>query len=370
MNTITPLDYTGIPPEYYRFGVLISEYNCVAEKIFGEMNDYLKQNGVCPIVSLEANPKSNIEYMPEKMLYLRSGTKQGTPPQVLASIDGHIGYFRSLGIPVIYYLDDAYFQANDYAPLKILLNCDEVILATTALVAYVRKAGYVKPIHLMKTHMCISTFDMLPPSEAVMDRDKFNILYTSEGRIGTLMLDRICEKMSETPEKYKNVRILCITQQVAQLRSIINKWRGIEKVYYERVPLHEYYGLFKMVDLVISPGEPGDLNYFLAVEDQPLWLASKSCVKYTVAGAAGLPCIASSWLKEYEMAIRHGENGFICGEDVNEWIKYIDLMIEDNELRKKVGLAAREDVLQKWDVVIRAKEFADIIRGNSTCLVE
>lgn len=369
MEDFKPLDYTSIPPEYFKVGFVITEYNCVVEKVIGEMGDYLKQNGVMPILVQETDPKAVIEYLPECVVYFRCGTKQGTPPQILASIDGFIGYFRSLEIPVFYYLDDAYFQANDYAPLKILMNCDQLVLATEELVTQVQKAGYTRPIHLLKTHMDITAFDLLPPATNVMDRDKFNILYTSEGRIGTLMIDRICERMSQNPEKYKNVRILCITQIVAQLRAVINKWRGIEKIYYERVPLAEYYGIFKMMDLVLAPGEPGDLNYFLSDEVQPIWLASKSCVKYTIAGAAGIPCIASPWLKEYTMAIRQGENGYIAN-DIDEWMHYIDLMIEDKEKRKEVGLNARKDVLEKWSLIDRAKQFSDILKGNSECLVK
>jgi glycosyltransferase involved in cell wall biosynthesis len=369
MNTVEPLDYTGIASEYMRVGMLVSEYTCVAEKILGEMGDFFRQNKVIPIMVKEENPKSIIEYFPDAMIYLRCGTKPGTPVGILASVDGHIAYFRSLEIPVYYYLDDAFFQANDYAPLKILLNSDEAILATSALVDHVKKSGYTKPIHLLKTHMSIPTFDLLPPSDAIMDRNKINVFYTSEGRIGTLMLDRICERIAQAPGKYKDVRIVAITQQVAQLRSIINRWRGFEKIYYERVPLAEYYGLFKMMDIVIAPGEPGDLNYFLHEDDQPLWLASKSCVKYTIAGAAGLPCIASSWLKEYEMAIKQGETGFIA-TDIDEWMEYLDLLIFNEAKRKEMGLKAREDVVANWNIIDRAKQFTDILKGNSPCRVQ
>lgn len=364
-----PLDYTGIAPGYTRVGFIIPEYNCVAEKVIGEMNDFLQSNGVMTIIATEDQPRSIIDYLPDSIVYLRCGTKQGTNPNVLVGVDAHIGYFRSMDIPVRYYLDDAFFQANDHAPLKILLNCDELILATEALIGYVKKAGFVKPIHLLRTHMDLPIFDSTGLSNQVMDREKFNIFFTSEGRIGILMLDRICERMSQNPEKYKNVRILCITHLVAQVRTIINRWRGIEKIYYERVPLGEYYGLFKMVDLVISPGEVHDLDYFLPQEDQPLWLASKSCVKYNIAGAAGIPCIASADLKEYEMAIKHGETGYIA-HNIDEWMEYIDLMIFNEEERKRIGRNARKDIETNWNIVDRAKQFAKILKGESECRVQ
>ena len=369
MEELKPLNYTGIPEGYFVVGVITPEYNCVVEKVLGEMGPYLKQHMIHLVIGNEESPRTIIEYMPETVLYLRCGTKIPTHPNILVTVDGHIQYFRSMEIPVIYYLDDAFFQANNFAPLKILMNCDETIVATSALVEHLVKADYKRPIHLLKTHMDIPAFDMCPPSNAIMNNDKFNILFTSEGRIGTMMLNRICERMSLTPEKYKGCRIICVCSQVAMLRAAINKWRGIEKVYFERVPLFEYYGIYKMSDLVLAPGEPGDLNYFLEEADQPEWLASKSCVKYTVAGAAGIPCIASPWLKEYEMAITHGETGYIANE-IDEWMQYIDLMMVDSDKRIEIGNKARMDVIKNWHIHNRAEEFANILKGQSTCKVQ
>lgn len=366
---IQPLDYTGIPQNYLRVGFITPILNCVAEKIVGEMAGPLKNEGIWCIMNLEATTRQITASFPDVIVYLRCGTLVPTEPNLLANVDAYIAYFRSLEIPVFYYLDDAIFQVNNFAPFKIMQNCDEVIVATQALVDYLVAKEYNKPIHLLKTHMDIPMFDLFPPSAAVMDKDKLNILFTSEGRIGTLMLDRICERMSQTPEKYKGVRLVCITSGVAQLRTIINKWRGIEKVYYERIPLVEYYGIFKMSDIILAPGEPGDLNYFLPVEEQEIWLAAKSCVKYTIAGASYLPCIASPWLKEYKMAIKHGETGYIA-ETVDDWIYYIDLLIEDEAKRKEIGANARKDVEQNWHIYKRVEQFAKILKGQSECRVK
>ena len=365
---LKPLDYTGVPEGYFRVGFIIPEYNCVVEKILGEMSALLKEYKVFPIISMEEAISTSIEFFPEVIVYLRCGTKVGTAPNTLVSVDNHTAYFRSMEIPVFYYLDDAFFKANNQAPMKILRNCDESILATQALVDHLVADGYQKPIHLLRTHMDIPTFDMTNPAIGVMDKNKLNILFTSEGRIGTLMLDRICERMSKTPEKYKGVRIVCITSGVAQVRTIINKWRGIDKVYYERVPLGEYYGIFKMSDIILAPGEPGDLNYFLPTEEQSEWLAAKSCVKYCIAGASSLPCIASSHLKEYVMVIRPGETGYIA-DTIDDWMHYLDLLIADEVLRKEIGGKARIDIETNWNIYNRVEQFANILKGQSTCRI-
>lgn len=366
---VKALDYTGIAPEYFRAGMVIPGMNCCTQKVVIEMTPGLKTRGVWPILTDESNPRVLIDSFPDVVVYFRSGTLVGTQPHILAGLEGYIGYFKSMDIPIFYYLDDAFFHANNNAPLKLLMNCDELIFATSALVEYVKSRGISKPIHLLKTHMDLPTFDSLPESVLVMDNEKLNILYTSEGRIGTLMLNRICERMSQNPSKYKNARLVCITDNVAQVRSVINKWRGIEKIYYERVPLEEFYGISKMCQIFLSPGEPGDLDYFLAKELQPLWLAAKSCVKYTIAGASSAVCIASHHLSEYKMAIKHKETGYVAGDDVDEWMEYLDLMIENDELRTTIGKAARQDVYDNFHIYGRCDQFADILKGKSTCLV-
>lgn len=366
---IKKLDYTGVPEGYNRVGFVIPSTNCCVEKVVGEMQAGLKENGIFPIVVEEENPRGLADYFPDNIIYFRCGTKPGTPIHILGGVEGHIGYFKSLDIPIYYYLDDAFFHANNFAPLKLLVNCDELIFATEALIQYVRERGISKTIHLLKTHIDMPVFDILPEANLVMDKKKLNILYTSEGRIGILMLNRICEIMSQRAEKYKDVRIVCITDNIGQVRSVINRWRGIEKIYYERVPLYEYYGISKMSQIFLTPGEPGDLDYFLPKDLQELWLAAKSCVKYTIAGAASAVCITSKYLKEYEMAISHKETGFIAGDDPEEWMEYIDLMIENQELREKIGKNARQDVYDKWHIYKRVDEFSNILKGNSTCKI-
>jgi glycosyltransferase involved in cell wall biosynthesis len=361
-------DYTGIPDHIFRIGVVVPTHNCVVEKVLYEMQDYFRQLGAVFIMALEEQVRSIAEYFPRIVIYFRCGTQIGTNPNILAGVADHITYYQSLHIPVVYYLDDAFFHANNDAPTKILANTNACIFATEALVDYAKNIlNYSNPIHLLKTHMNIPIFDMIPSSDKIISKDKFNILFTSEGRIGTVMLDKICERMSQTPEKYKNVRIICVTSQVAMLRAAINRWRGVDKVYFERVPLAEYYGLFKQSDICISPGDPEDLNYFLPAEKQELWLASKSCVKYTVAGAARIPCIASPNLKEYAMAIKHEETGYLA-TTVDEYLQYIDLLIANKDERERVGRNARLDVVSNWHIIDRSKQFLQILKGEAECL--
>jgi glycosyltransferase involved in cell wall biosynthesis len=136
----------------------------------------------------------------------------------------------------------------------------------------------------------------------------------------------------------------------------------MQKSYLEWLPLDIYYKLAASMDLIIAPGMVGDLDYLMPRELQQFWLDCKSAHKYTLAGAASLPCIASP-LSDYKEAIKHGETGFLA-ETVDQWMEYIDLLIHDVDFRKKIGLAARKDIVENWNLYNRMEEFVTILKGK------
>jgi glycosyltransferase involved in cell wall biosynthesis len=68
---------------------------------------------------------------------------------------------------------------------------------------------------------------------------------------------------------------------------------------------------------------------------------SKSNIKVLEYGARGIPAIASD-CDVYRSFIRHGENGFLVRED-HEWLRYLSILANDDELRRKMGEMARAD---------------------------
>jgi glycosyltransferase involved in cell wall biosynthesis len=90
--------------------------------------------------------------------------------------------------------------------------------------------------------------------------------------------------------------------------------------------------------------------------DFDIWLApltmkpfdySKSNIKVLEYAARGIPAIATD-CNVYRSFIRHGENGFLVKED-HEWLKYLSILANDDELRRKMGDAARADAAQ-WTI--------------------
>jgi glycosyltransferase involved in cell wall biosynthesis len=76
----------------------------------------------------------------------------------------------------------------------------------------------------------------------------------------------------------------------------------------------------------------------------PLWPTpfndSKSFIKVVEYGARGIPSIASD-CPAYRDVITHGVDGFLVKQD-HEWLKYLSELAADDELRVKMGAAARE----------------------------
>jgi len=100
--------------------------------------------------------------------------------------------------------------------------------------------------------------------------------------------------------------------------------------------------------------------------------ASKSELKYFEAGLLRIPTVASN-VPAFQGAIRHGENGFLCGS-TTEWIDALDLLVTNSELRARVGNNARHDVLLRYTTHTRALELrhtlAEILLSPRACGVE
>ncbi len=101
------------------------------------------------------------------------------------------------------------------------------------------------------------------------------------------------------------------------------------------VPWPEWLALQHSFDVNLAPLESG--NPFCD---------AKSEIKYTEAALVGVPTVASR-TGAFEYAIRDGETGFLAG-DPDEWLVKLEALVTDAGLRRRVGEAARADVLARY----------------------
>ncbi|MFI5473228.1 glycosyltransferase [Streptomyces cacaoi] len=89
-------------------------------------------------------------------------------------------------------------------------------------------------------------------------------------------------------------------------------------------------------------------HYLQAVEEFDIWVApyrdtafnrAKFPTKWLESSVLGIPLIASD-TPAYRAVIRHGENGFLVRYE-HEWGRYLKLLVDDPELRQRVGMTAR-----------------------------
>ena len=115
---------------------------------------------------------------------------------------------------------------------------------------------------------------------------------------------------------------------------------------------------------------------FLAVDDYYLSLArfsinltpleesvfndAKSNIKFLEASVFGVPSICSP-AAALRKVIRHGENGFLAST-TQEWFSVLSHLIENPELRHRIGTTAKKDVLQRYlPEIIAERQFRPIL---------
>lgn len=104
------------------------------------------------------------------------------------------------------------------------------------------------------------------------------------------------------------------------------------KSFYGVLEYTEYHRLMSRCDIALMP--LNDTNF----------KRCKSDLKFVEAGGAGLAVIASPTI--YEASIRHGETGLIA-RSVSDWEDMLLSLIENENMRKDLGTAARKYVLQE-----------------------
>ncbi len=110
--------------------------------------------------------------------------------------------------------------------------------------------------------------------------------------------------------------------------------------------------------------EVDDLNCF-DIGIMPLpndeWVKGKCGLKGLSYMACGVPTIMSHVGVNSEI-IRHGENGFLATSQ-REWVDYLSQLIENTDLRHKLGNAGREKVVQNYSVNANKVKYLEVLNS-------
>jgi len=88
------------------------------------------------------------------------------------------------------------------------------------------------------------------------------------------------------------------------------------------------------------------VDIFIAPLDDNLFNRAKSPLKFFEYTALGAPGIYSR-LDPFEQVITHGSNGFLAYSP-EEWLEYLELLIQNHNLRYQMALQAQATIKNKW----------------------
>ena len=115
----------------------------------------------------------------------------------------------------------------------------------------------------------------------------------------------------------------------------------------ERVPMQPWTRLAALqagIDVNLAPLEP----------ENP-FTDAKSCIKWIEAALVGVPTVASP-RPDFERVIQDGVNGFLANH-ASEWEEKLTSLVDDRDLRQRIGECARTDVLATHTTVARADSY-------------
>jgi glycosyltransferase involved in cell wall biosynthesis len=96
--------------------------------------------------------------------------------------------------------------------------------------------------------------------------------------------------------------------------------------------------------------------YPLAVEE---WATGKSGLKAIQYMAFGIPCVATN-IGTAPMIVRDGENGLLVRTD-EEWIAALERLIDDPDLRRRLGEQARTDAVAHYSTHAIAADYRRVL---------
>lgn len=259
--------------------------------------------------------------------------------------------------PVVYELDDllllidedhpdyAYYTAGRADTIRLLRQVDAAIGSTPQICDYLRTWTphvWHFPNYLDDQIWRIADRLPAPPPESYPV-----VIGYMGGHSHQADLEMIATVLSEINARFGD-RVYFKFYGVEPPGSIRND-PNVEYINPSLVSYAEFADYFsqQQIDIFIAP-----------LRDTP-FNRSKSHLKYLEYSALGIAGVYSR-VAPYESIVAQGENGFLAASQA-EWLEYVSLLIENSELRHRVGEHAFETVRAEWLLSAHADDWAGIL---------
>lgn len=260
-----------------------------------------------------------------------------------------INSLRERGIKVLYEIDDyvhgipkqkghSYQRAYTKQVLvgyEICMRaCDGLVVSTEYLAR--RYARFNRNIYLCRNGLDVARYDLTRPA-----RERCNIGWAGASGHAMALLPWLNELMPLLRER-EDSGFVCIGEpHIAQVAGqIVGEERTIGVPF---VALECYPAAMCLFDIALAPAQ------------DTTWYRGKSDLRWLEASALGIPVIADA---NVYPEIEHGVTGFHA--TVGELTETVRMLLDDDQLRRKVGEQAREHVLRERSIEALAPQWFEV----------
>ncbi|MBM3253396.1 MAG: glycosyltransferase family 4 protein [Candidatus Omnitrophica bacterium] len=127
-----------------------------------------------------------------------------------------------------------------------------------------------------------------------------------------------------------------------------NYFHGLKEASYSDWALDTELSEFMSLDIGIYP----------LPDDE--WVKGKTGFKTIQYMSVGVPCVVSRVARNIEI-VEDGVNGFLAGSE-EEWLEKLSRLIENPELRKRMGLAGRISMEARFSIKANAPKYIEVFR--------
>jgi|YelNatPaOPRAMG01_1025707.scaffolds.fasta_scaffold03649_2 glycosyltransferase involved in cell wall biosynthesis len=249
-----------------------------------------------------------------------------------------------LGKKVIYDIDDALFLKEPFIINKLIRLSDLVIVGGHELFNYAKK--YNENVALIPTSVDLKRYSL----NAFRKGDHVRLGFVGSPST-TNYLRLLLNPLGKLAKRY-DFELRVISSPSYEGYKLFNHlFKNLERkgVKVKLIPWSiqgEFHEL-QNIDIGLAPLFDGE------------WEKYKGGFKVINYMAAGIPPVASD-VGEHKHIIKDGINGFLCKND-QEWFEKLKKLIEDENLREKMGMNARKTAEEKYSIEKNAKKLARIL---------
>lgn len=335
---------------------------CIAlQKLTFELEDYWKKDKIPMVVFDQQQFEGILKNQIWKSVILHRGGTHSWSTEKTPQFMTLLKHQKENGAKLFYYIDDFLVHMNNNLPIHLMKMCDRVIAKGYFLPEYLQKNEGLTNVEPLKTWINLEKFD----SEAIKPASfkyPFNVLWFSAGRTGLGFIMELFSKLN--PVEWKDTEWQIIGTGSAIYRAKLNRYRGLNKHYCEKIPLEVLYSMVKSTDIIINPLHPATDNAELAKLPfhRTFFNDAKVEIKFIIGGAGSKPLVTCS-SKAYENCIDHGQNGYMTN-DVDEWETLLRQLKNDRDLRDTIGNRARIDVETYYEASQRWPRIKELFELN------